>query len=327
MVSVIIPVFNRADTIQQTLNSLLSQTSQEWECILVDDGSTDHSERLIQKYIQSDNRFHFYKRPLDRTKGPSVCRNIGLNTAKGSFVVFLDSDDLLADFCIEERLKAFHANPDLDFLVFDMKIFSDNLPLIEQIDLEERNQETWLNNFMILAGSWQTTAPIYKTNYVKKIGGFAEEIMIFEDFEIAANALFNSDRYKVYSNVDYFYRNDESYFLKHVDLNYEKKVVDAFVKLIALYQQKIISKATEKSQIGTLKENILKSYNTIFERYIVMNVPVFKDDNYKIIKFLYAYNYIGIWKCFEYFIIQNVLFKLHKIKGLGLYRLIKYLMK
>ena len=327
MVSVVIPVFNRADTLQETLDSLLYQTSQEWECILVDDGSTDDSELIIEKYIQSDIRFHFYKRPLNKTKGPSVCRNIGLNVAKGSFVMFLDSDDLLANFCIEDRLKAFDVNPDLDFLVFDMKIFSDNLPFIEQRELVERNHEKWLDNFMILAGSWQTSAPLYKIDYAKKIGGFAEEIMIFEDFEMAVNSLFNSDQYKVYSNVDYFYRNDESYFLKHIDLNYEKKVVDAFVKLIALYQQKIISKETEKLKIDTLKDNILKSYNTIFERYIVMNVPVFKGCNDKIIKFLYKYKYIGIWEYFKYFTIQNFLFKFNKIKGLGLYRLIKYLMK
>ncbi|KAF2081176.1 glycosyltransferase family 2 protein [Flavobacterium sharifuzzamanii] len=327
MISVVIPVFNREDLIRETLNSLLSQTSKEWECILVDDGSTDNTEAIIQEFVQNDNRFRFYKRPVNSLKGPSSCRNIGLSFSKGEFIMFLDSDDLLLEFCIEERLKAFEFYADYDFLVFNMDIFSEKLPCINRTEILERPFENWINNFMTLAGSWQTTAPLYKTWYIKEIGGFAEQIEIFEDFEIAVNALFNSKKFKIFKNIDYLYRNDESYFLKHVDLNYEKKVVASFVKLLELYDVKILSKVNSTIEREALKNNSIISYYAIFDRYIVKNVGVFKKENKKIIRFFYRQNYIGKFKYFKWIIVQKILFRFYKIKGLGLYRLINFLMK
>lgn len=327
MISIVIPVFNREGMIRETLDSVLSQTSKEWECILVDDGSTDSTESIVQEFVQTDNRFQFYKRPTNILKGPSSCRNIGLSFAKGSYVMFLDSDDLLLKFCIEERLKASEVHPDQDFLVFDMKIFSRELPNIKRKELVEKPNKNWLNNFMILSGSWQTTAPLYKTLYAKKIGGFAEEISIFEDFEIAVNALFNSKRFKIFENIDYLYRNDENYFLKHVDINYEKKVVASFVKLLNLYKVKIISKVDCQNEKEALKNNSITSYYVIFDRYIVRNVVAFKNENEKIIHFFYQQNYIGHFKYLKWIIVQKILFRFYMIKGFGLYRLINFFMK
>lgn len=88
--SIIIPSFNRADLISETLDSVLNQTYRYWECIIVDDGSTDFSSEIISKYLELDNRFKYLERPKDRLKGPSACRNIGLQNAKGEYVIFLD---------------------------------------------------------------------------------------------------------------------------------------------------------------------------------------------------------------------------------------------
>jgi glycosyltransferase involved in cell wall biosynthesis len=327
LVSIVIPTFNRALLIGETLDSILSQTYSNWECIIVDDGSTDNTEIIILDYIQKDSRFRFYKRTFGILKGPSSCRNIGLNAANGEFVMFLDSDDLLIEFCIEDRLKAFKCNVGLDFIVFEMVIFSRDLPQIERKELIERKNENWLNNFMTLGGSWQVTSPLYRTSFVKKIAGFAEEISIFEDFEIAVNILFHSNKYKVFANVDCLYRNEESYLLKHIDLNYNKKVVHAFVKLLVLFDEKIISKVGFKVEKEKLKHNSIVSYCTIFDRYIVRNISFFKNENQEIIKFLYQNNYIGNYQYFKFLIVQKVLFKFHKVKGFGVYRLIGFLME
>jgi glycosyltransferase involved in cell wall biosynthesis len=327
LVSIIIPTFNRAHLIGETLDSILSQTYSNWECIIVDDGSTDTTEIIIRDYIQNDSRFHFYKRTFGTLKGPSSCRNIGLNAANGEFVMFLDSDDLLIEFCIEDRLKAFESNLDLDFIVFDMAIFSYDKPHIERKELIQRKTENWLANFMTIGGSWQVTAPLYRTSFMKRHCGFAEELSVFEDFEIAVNLIFHSNKYKVFANVDCLYRNEESYLLKHIDLNYNKKVVQAFVKLLVLFEEKIISKVDLKSEKEKLKHNSIVSYCTIFDRYIVRNIPFFKNENQEIIKFLYQNNYIANYQYFKFLIVQKVLFKFHKLKGLGVYRLISVLME
>lgn len=325
LVSIVIPTFNRAHLIGETLDSILSQTHSNWECIIVDDGSTDATEIIILDYIQKDSRFHFYRRTFGTLKGPSSCRNIGLNKANGEFVMFLDSDDLLIEFCIEDRLKAFDSN--LDFIVFDMVIFSCNIPHIERKELIEKKNENWLKNFMTLHGSWQVTAPLYRTSFLKKHVGFAEELSVFEDFEIAVNLLFHSNKYKVFANVDCLYRNEESYLLKHIDLNYNKKVVQAFVKLLFLFDEKIISKVDFKAEREKLKNNCIVSYYNIFDRYIVRNIPFFKNENQEIIKFLYQNNYIGNYQYFKFLMVQKVLFKFHKVKGFGVYRLIGFLME
>ncbi|WP_264548106.1 glycosyltransferase family 2 protein [Flavobacterium sp. N2820] len=326
MISIIIPVFNRATTLEETLNSILSQSYIKWECILVDDGSTDTSLLLIDSYCENDKRFRVFKRPENRIKGPSTCRNIGIENANGDYVIFLDSDDLLATFCLEQRISAFQEYKDADFLVFDMLIFSDKAPLVLQHELITRKEEDWLSNFIQLRGSWQTTAPIYKINFVKKIDGFSDQIMIFEDFEIAIKALLNSSNYFVFKNIDYYYRNDDDYFKKHIDLAYEKKVVNAFVSFLSIVHDNIVASSNSNLR-KKLKNNINLAYVAIFNRYIIKNVEVFKNSNGKMITFLYKNNYISIFKLVKYLFVQHFLFKFYKIKGFGLYRFMSYLIK
>ena len=94
LVSVIIPTYNRVDYIGETLDSVISQTYSNWECIVVDDSSEDHTQELMEFYTDRDKRISFLSLPPDK-KGAAACRNYGLKIAKGSFLQFLDSDDIL----------------------------------------------------------------------------------------------------------------------------------------------------------------------------------------------------------------------------------------
>ncbi|GAB3535497.1 glycosyltransferase family 2 protein [Pontibacter brevis] len=105
-VSVVIPTYNRGDLISETLDSIKSQTLTDWECIIVDDGSEDATEEIVERYTDADTRFRYIKRPPDRRKGGNSCRNIGLEAAKGEFIQFLDSDDLLAPNKFEAQVQA-----------------------------------------------------------------------------------------------------------------------------------------------------------------------------------------------------------------------------
>lgn len=90
-VSIIIPVFNAEKTIKRTLDSLLMQTMSDFEVILVDDDSTDHSADICQHYGLADSRFHYIKQP--KNMGPAAARNTGMTQMQGSYVTFIDSDD------------------------------------------------------------------------------------------------------------------------------------------------------------------------------------------------------------------------------------------
>ena len=95
LISIIIPTYNRAYIIEETLNSILAQTYIHWECIIVDDGSTDNSIEIIPLFIKKDPRFRFYRRPKNTKKGASSCRNIGYEQSLGEYIQWFDSDDLM----------------------------------------------------------------------------------------------------------------------------------------------------------------------------------------------------------------------------------------
>lgn len=112
-ISVIIPTYNRAHTIEKAINSVIEQTHQNWECLIIDDGSQDKSIDIISQAIKEDDRFYFIKRPSSRKKGAASCRNIGLEHMSGDFVQFLDSDDYISKNKFETQLsKLKNANID-----------------------------------------------------------------------------------------------------------------------------------------------------------------------------------------------------------------------
>ena len=88
-ISIIIPLYNRELLIKETLESIINQEYKFWECIVVDDGSTDGSFEILQKYQEQDDRIIAIKR-YKPTKGANVCRNIGLERALGKYVIFFE---------------------------------------------------------------------------------------------------------------------------------------------------------------------------------------------------------------------------------------------
>jgi glycosyltransferase involved in cell wall biosynthesis len=95
LVSIIIPVFNREALLPETLDSLLSQTYNKWECIIVDDGSTDSSLSVTMAYASKDSRINVFSRPWYKKKGANTCRNYGFELSKGEFIQWFDSDDIM----------------------------------------------------------------------------------------------------------------------------------------------------------------------------------------------------------------------------------------
>ncbi len=112
LISIIIPVFNREIIVSATLDSILGQSYSNWECMLVDDGSTDNTKQTLDYYIQKDNRFKYIKRPENRIKGANSCRNFGFENAKGNYINWFDSDDVMEPDFLLEKINAFSSNTD-----------------------------------------------------------------------------------------------------------------------------------------------------------------------------------------------------------------------
>lgn len=91
LVSIVTPIFNTELYLEDCLNSVLAQTYQNWEMILVDDCSTDTSVEIVERFSEKDSRFKLLKNPVNQ--GSGITRNLGIDFAKGTYLCFLDSDD------------------------------------------------------------------------------------------------------------------------------------------------------------------------------------------------------------------------------------------
>lgn len=122
LISVVIPVFNAEKFLQPLMDSIARQTYTNWEVILVDDGSQDNSVQIVRDQTARDDRFHLLLRPENEVKGAPSCRNIGMREAKGEYLIFFDADDIIADFCFEQRLRTIKESGK-DFCVFPIMAF------------------------------------------------------------------------------------------------------------------------------------------------------------------------------------------------------------
>lgn len=102
LVSIIIPVYNREHLIVGALKSVLTQSYTQWECLIVDDFSTDNTWGVVQEFIKREDRFKLI--PNRRKKGAQGARNTGIMSASGKYLVFLDSDDLLTEESVKSRV-------------------------------------------------------------------------------------------------------------------------------------------------------------------------------------------------------------------------------
>ena len=113
LVSIIIATYNREDYIIETLESIKLQTYTKWECIIVDDSSTDNSEEKVRAFIQDDFRFLYVKRPPELKRGANTCRNFGYTLSSGVYIKFFDSDDLMLSNHLEVLVSEIEKNTNL----------------------------------------------------------------------------------------------------------------------------------------------------------------------------------------------------------------------
>ncbi len=123
LISIVIPYYNRLDLVKIMVESILNQRYQNWELLMVDDGSSDGAREYVDAIAREDNRiFSLFRDPSK--KGAPACRNLGLEKAKGKYIVFFDSDDYLDENCLSQRVEFMEKRDDLDFGVFPGLMYS-----------------------------------------------------------------------------------------------------------------------------------------------------------------------------------------------------------
>ena len=252
-VSIIMPSFNKAKYISEAINSVINQTYTNWELIIVDDYSNDDSQELINSFASKFDNIRAYFNP--ENKGANYCRNFGIENAKGSYIVFLDADDLLAIHCIEDRMNVMNKNNTLDFCVFTMGVFNKK---IGDSDLEWKpTSKSPLTDFLFHQLPWAIPQPIWKTDFIRSIDGFNQDFVRMQDVELHTRALLIENvLYKqIVEKPDCYYRIDE-----------ERKTFNTFnfislrIDSTILYVQrfKFLPMSKRKYLAGTIYETFLQ---------------------------------------------------------------------
>jgi glycosyltransferase involved in cell wall biosynthesis len=211
LVSIIIPTYNRAHLIGETLDSIIIQTYTNWECIIVDDGSTDTTEKLINEYVKKDNRFKYHKRPKSKPKGANACRNYGFEVSKGDFVNWFDSDDLMKPNFISERLNTFQSEKEeLNVVLCECETFSIKENKKEILSYVPINYNDFLDDLILKKFHLSMPAGLWKSNYLKKALYnellFDEQLSQSQDYDFYIRIFKNNPKYKVINKTLFEYR-------------------------------------------------------------------------------------------------------------------------
>lgn len=214
-VSIIIAVYNGSTYIDETLRSVSAQTYLDWECIVIDDGSTDSTALIAKDYSGRDGRFRYF---YQENKGLSAARNTGILNAKGRYIHLLDADDLISTSKLEIHVGWMLKHPASDISYSDARYFKDLNPEVLFKRLKSTIDDTlvlvnedWIERFdnpghVILSKLlMQNLAPVssfmFKHSVVEKVGLFDESFNSLEDWEYWARCAVADLRFSYIDNA------------------------------------------------------------------------------------------------------------------------------
>ena len=208
LISVVVPCYNYARFLSETLESLMQQTYTNWECIVVDDGSTDNTAEVCKVYSLQDSRIHYI---YQNNQGLSAARNAGIKAAKGTYIQLLDSDDIISGFKFEHQLRHFEQHPEADM------VYS-NYQLMDEDGSHRRGVEStnWIDMrrepFREFLLHWEKgfTIPIhcylFKKSCFERWGYFQPQLPTHEDLDIQLRFSLFGANYSMLNEVSAFYR-------------------------------------------------------------------------------------------------------------------------
>ena len=219
MISVIVPVYNVEKYLEECLDSIKNQTFNDIEVILVNDGSTDNSLEICERYCSQDPRFHLINQ---ENKGQSIARNRGVAESRGELIVFIDSDDIVKIDLLEKLIN--YISDGIDIVecnkTENFECLNEEEKEIKIKDFESNEALYQCFNYKI---SWSPVAKLYRREIVEKVP-FLENL-IYEDFYTGIVSLKYINKIRKIDYIGYYYRYHTS---STMNQKYSEKNLDIF---------------------------------------------------------------------------------------------------
>ncbi len=177
LVSVIIPIYNGEKYIEQTIESVLSQTYQTWELVIINDGSSDNTEKLISKY--TDNRIRYFRN--DTNKGISFSLNKGLEESRGEYIARLDADDIALPSRFEKQVGFLTKNKDYVLCGSYFQTMNANGEILKNVRFPDNNRDA--QSYLLLHNCFCQSAIMMKSQIAKELK-YDLEFKIGEDYDL-----------------------------------------------------------------------------------------------------------------------------------------------
>jgi glycosyltransferase involved in cell wall biosynthesis len=288
-ISVVIPIYNSEKYIEQCLDSIINQTLEDIEIICVNDGSTDNSSNILNKYMKDDSRVIVIN---SDHKGAGSARNVGLNCSHGKYISFIDSDDWIDEETYENLYLTIESK-NADIIMFKMLNYDEktnkyckteyyNLtPLNEFSNGEVFNYQ---NIEEILKIAVSPCNKIYKNSFLKEISVKFPEGLIFEDNPFFFETFLNAKRVVFYDEYLYYRRRREDSIMnsineKHFDIiPISNKILDIFKdnNLYETYKSSLLNKKI--TLIRTVYDNLDDKHKHEFFNMMKKDFSIINED-------------------------------------------------
>lgn len=310
--SIIVPVFNASKTIERCIKSILDQTYSFYEVILINDGSSDNSQNIIDDYVKKDKRFRSIKK---ENEGVSETRNLGLKEAEGDYIIFVDDDDTINSELLENINREIDDFGNLDLIRFQIRkainddyVFNET-EIFSSLSGEEAflklilddlfvtpvsyayRREYWLkNNFSYTKGRVHedfglTPLVVVKASKVSAISYIGYNYIIRENSIMTNNSL---EKIKAKNNDCLFFYDDLLSKIKEIKISDNgKKVFRSYISNALLNRMKIMDGEILKEYIVELKRRSV--YKNMLDDTFLRKV---KKSLFKYAPYLYAKFYL-----------------------------------
>lgn len=217
LVSIIVPCYNQGKYLGEALDSVLAQTYQDWECVIINDGSRDNTEEVAQEYCQRDCRFTYL---YQENQGVVAARNNAIRSSHGQYILPLDGDDKIAPTYIEKAVAVIEQNPEVSIVYCDAVRFGarEGLCLLSEFSVER----------MLIENCIFCTALYRRSDYDKTIGYNPNMNQGLEDWDFWLSILEQGGTAYKIPEVLFYYRINNTSRNRSLD-NIRIKLIDTIV--------------------------------------------------------------------------------------------------